>query len=176
MNDFPCLSSQEDAKWYLLHCKPRQEQPVVDHLESLNAYAYFPKAPQIRFYGKRKVMRHLPLFPGYVFLLGQPHDAYTVDRARGLVQIIEPPDQEQLVWELQNIHFALTHDAPLTKCAGLVAGTRVEIRSGPFKGMQGLVEAGKSSDRIVLQVSMLGRAMSLEIDGSLLEIINDDPS
>ena len=171
---FPSASPQQDAKWFVLHCKPRQEQSVVDHLDALDAYAYFPKVPQVRFYNKRKVKRLMPLFPGYVFLYGQQDDAYSVDRARGLVQIIKPEDQEQLVWELENIHLALTQEAPLTECSGLKAGTRVEVRSGPFKGMQGLVEAGKASDRIILQVSMLGRAMSLEIDGSLLEIIVDD--
>lgn len=157
-----------DAKWYVLHCKPRQEQCVADALKAKRAHAYLPRIEQVRYYGKRKVKRSLPLFPGYVFLLGNKDNAYDVDRSRGIVQIIEPHDQDQLAWELENIQFAIQQDAPLIECASLKVGTRVEVIAGPFKGMQGLVEANRRDDRVVLQVSMLGRAMSVEIDASLL--------
>lgn len=173
MTDFP-ETSTDNQQWYVLHCKPRQEQSVVDHLRALGVYAYFPRVDQVRFYGKRKVKREVALFPGYVFLFGQKEHAYSVDRSRGLVQILEPPDPEQLAWELKNIRLALEREAPLVECAGLKVGTRVEVRTGPFKGMQGLVEANKPKDRIVLQVGMLGRAMSVEIDASLLDRVDDD--
>lgn len=163
-----------DSQWFVLHCRPRQEQCVHDHLAARQVYAYVPKLKQVRFYGKRKVHREYPLFPGYVFLRGCREDAYDVDRARGVVQIIDPHDQDSLDWELKNLRLALDRDAPLIECASLRVGTRVEVRSGPFKGMQGLIEANKSSDRVVLQVSMLGRAMSVEIDASLLDRIEED--
>lgn len=169
----PEFNPNDSQQWYVLHCKPRQEQAVADHLAAIGVHAYFPKVQQVRFYGKRKVKRELPLFASYVFMYGEKEAAYSVDRTRGIVQIIEPPDQEQLDWELKNIQFALEHDAPLVECAGLKVGTRVEVRSGPFKGMQGLVEANKAQDRIVLQVAMLGRAMSVEIDGSILDRLDD---
>jgi len=163
-----------DPKWFVLHCKPRQEQCVADHLDAVGVSHYLPRIKQVRFYGKRKVKRELPLFPGYLFLNGRREDAYSVDRARGIVQVLDAPDQDTIDWELQNIRFALDHDAPLIACARLKVGTRVAVRAGPFKGMQGLVEANKAADRIVLQVSMLGRAMSVEIDASLLDRLDDE--
>lgn len=175
MPDFPDQNN-DDQQWFVLHCKPRQEQVVSDHLRAVGGFAYFPRTEQVRYYGKRKVKRDLPLFPGYVFLYGDKEQAYSVDRARGVVQIITPPDPQQLAWELQNIQIALEREAPMVECARLKVGTRVEVRTGPFKGMQGLVEANKSSDRIVLQVSMLGRAMSVEIDASLLDKLEDLPT
>lgn len=175
MLEFPETTNANDAQWFVLHVKPRQEQCVSDHLGAIDAFAYFPKIEQVRFYGKRKVKRELALFPGYIFFHGIKEDAYSVDRARGIVQIIDPPDQEELAWELKNLQFALEHDAPLVECSGLKAGVYVEVQAGPMKGMQGRVERTRSADRIVLQVSMLGRAMSVEIDGSLLNRI-DSPS
>lgn len=172
MSEFPEITT-DGQQWYVLHCKPRQEQVVADHLEALGVFAYFPKAEQVRFYGKRKVKTELPLFPGYVFLFGLKEHAYSVDRTRGLVQILEPPDPEQLAWELKNIRLALERKAPMTECNGLTVGTRVEVRSGPFKGMQGLVESNKRQDRVILQVAMLGRAMSVEIDASILDRLDD---
>lgn len=162
------------GQWLVLHCRPKQEQCVVDALCARKVYAYAPKIESVRFYGKRKVKRKCPIFPGYVFLKGSREDAYEVDRTRGVVQIIDPPDQEQLEWELTNLRFALEVDAPLVECARLRAGMRVEVVVGPFKGMQGLVDETKKEDRVVLQVDMLGRAMSIEIDASLLDRVEEE--
>jgi transcription antitermination factor NusG len=48
---------------------------------------------------------------------------------------------------------------------------RVEVRSGPFQGLQGVVEGRCANGRLVLQVETLGRAVSLEIDGALLDVL-----
>jgi transcription antitermination factor NusG len=53
----------------------------------------------------------------------------------------------------------------------LQRGVRVEVRSGAFRGLCGVVEDRVKMDRLLLQVDMLGRAMSLEVDGALLEPI-----
>jgi transcription antitermination factor NusG len=46
---------------------------------------------------------------------------------------------------------------------------RVEVRSGPFRGLQGVIEEVGRNDRLILQVQTLGRAVCLEIDGALLD-------
>jgi transcription antitermination factor NusG len=48
---------------------------------------------------------------------------------------------------------------------------RVEVRSGPFRGLQGIIEGRTPKDRMLLQVDILGQAVSVEIDGSLLDVI-----
>jgi transcription antitermination factor NusG len=54
----------------------------------------------------------------------------------------------------------------------LQSGVRVEVRAGPMRGVQGIVENRIGVNRLVLQVKMLGRAVSVEIDPGLLEIVN----
>jgi transcription antitermination factor NusG len=46
------------------------------------------------------------------------------------------------------------------------------VKAGPFRDIEGLVEAWQNSNRLVLQVQALGRATSLEIDASLLEPVD----
>jgi transcription antitermination factor NusG len=53
----------------------------------------------------------------------------------------------------------------------LKKGVRVEVRSGPFRGLQGVIEGRASANRLILQVDLLGRAVSLEIDPTLLDPI-----
>ncbi|NJL30333.1 MAG: hypothetical protein HC898_01145 [Phycisphaerales bacterium] len=74
-------------------------------------------------------------------------------------------------WEIRNLYFALSHKAALDPHPYLQVGVRVEVRAGPLKGLQGLIESRTRPDRLILQVNMLGRAMGIEVDASLLEVV-----
>ncbi len=144
---------------------------MASDLAAMGIGHFLPLVRQARYYGKRKLMTDLPLFPGYVFLRGQIEQAYAVDRTKRIAQILAVANQEQLDWELRNLHLALSRSAPLQAYTFLKRGVRVEVRSGPFRGLQGIVEDWRTRDRLALQVNMLGRAVSLEIDGALLDAI-----
>jgi len=134
--------------------------------------AYLPLNREVRFHGKRKTTVELPIFSGYVFLRGSLDEAYTADRTKRVVNIIRVADQEQLGWELTNLRLALSKNSNVQPYPFLQSGVRVEVRSGPMRGVQGIVENRIGVNRLVLQVKMLGRAVSVEIDPGLLEIVN----
>ena len=157
--------------WYVLHTRSRQEKVVADDLAAMGIGHFLPLVRQVRYYGNRKAWAELPLFPGYVFLRGDIDHAYEADRTKRIVSIIKVGQQEKLDWELRNLHLALFAKAPLTPFAYLKVGVRVEVRSGPFRGLQGMIEGRTPKDRLLLQVDILGQAVSLEIDGSLLDVI-----
>jgi transcription antitermination factor NusG len=46
---------------------------------------------------------------------------------------------------------------------------RVEVRSGPFQGLQGVIEEKGKDARLILQVDVLGRAVTLELAGAMVE-------
>ena len=110
----------------------------------------------------------VPLFQGYVFLHGALDDAYAADRTRRVAQIIQ---EKRLDWELRNIHIALGNCATLDPYPYLKSGVRVEVRHGPFLGLQGIIENRTRRDRLILMIDILGSAVSLEVDGSLLDVI-----
>ena len=154
--------------WFVLHTKSRQEKALTRELEAMRLPHYLPLVRHSRFYGNRKAVVEEALFSGYVFLHGTMNEAYQADRTRRVANIIRVPDQTQLEWELNNIKLALAHDAPLAPYPHLVKGRRVEVRSGPFRGLQGVIEGRAREARLILQVDVLGRAVSLEIDGHLV--------
>jgi transcription antitermination factor NusG len=47
----------------------------------------------------------------------------------------------------------------------------VEVRAGPFRGIQGVIENRAKEHRLILQITTLGKAVSLEIDASLVDPI-----
>ena len=155
--------------WFVLHTKSRQEKAIADDLAARRIGCFLPLVRQVRYYGQRKAAVDEPLFPGYVFLRGQIEEAYEADRTKRIANIIRVSDQDRMNWELKNLYIALKSQAPLDPFPYLKKGMRVEVRSGPFRGLQGLVDDRRTLDRIILQVDMLGRGVSLEVDGALLE-------
>jgi transcription antitermination factor NusG len=160
-----------EALWYVLHTKSRHEKKVAEDLGALKVPHFLPLIETVRFYGKRKFKVAEPLFPGYVFLRGNLEQAFAADRTKRIAQILHVANQEQMTWELKNLAIALDQQIPLDPYPFLKEGVRVEVKSGPFRGLQGLVESRKAWDRLILEIDMLGRAVSMEIDGSLLEPI-----
>ena len=164
--------SVSSPDWFVAHARPRCEKKVVRYCEDLGVTTTLPIYRSVKKYHGKTVTFEKTLFPGYVFLKGAADDAFSLDRAGRLAQIIDITDQRRVNFELRNIHFALSKDASLSHFPYLHRGVRVEIRSGPLRGLQGVVEDWARRDRLILQVDILGRAVSLEVDGSLLDVID----
>lgn len=159
-----------DERWFVLHTRSRQEKLLSRDLTAAGVACYLPLVRQPRFYGRRKTIVEMPLFPGYVFLWGSPDQAYFADRTGRVAHLIPVVDQERIRWELRNIHDALSREVPFSSHPYLTEGVQVEVRSGPCKGVQGYVRSiCRRTDRLVLQVNAFGRAVALEIDGALVE-------
>ena len=73
--------------------------------------------------------------------------------------------------ELTNLRLALEAGDRIDPYPFLKKGVRVEVTSGPLRGLEGLVEERCGVHRLILQIEMLGQAVSLEIDASQLEVV-----
>jgi transcription antitermination factor NusG len=166
-----CPFQVDAGEWIVLHVMPRQEKALADDLSVIRVPHFLPLVKTVRYYGRRKVAVDQPLFPGYLFLRGRKEDAFFADRIKRVVNIIPVHDQERLHWELKNLNMALEGQAPMNPFPFLKNGVRVEVRSGPFRGLQGEIEGRTKCDRLLLQVKILGRAVSLELEGALLDVI-----
>lgn len=170
------LSRSSTGRWLVLHTRSRQEKAVALDLKAIGAPCYLPEQASVRYYGRRKAKVNLPLFPGYVFLHGQRDQAYLADRLGRLVSIIEVPGQEELTTELRNVATALAAGGELEPCNPFALGDRVEVGSGPFKGVRGQVEGFGPAKRLILGVGLLGLGAALEIDGALLLRVDEPVS
>ncbi len=171
--DFP---GDELGDWFILRTRARQEKVLTQELGARSISCFLPLVRMIRYYGGRRNAVDLPLFPGYVFLRGSRDEAFDADRTRRIAQIIKVCDQHRLDVELKSLHQALRSEAPLNPYPYLKKGVWVEVRAGPFRGIQGLIEDRSRANLLVLQVNILGRAVSLEIDCSLLDVIDSPAS
>ena len=157
--------------WHVLHVKSRQEKALSEELDVRGIVYFLPLVRQRRVYGRRKAVIEVPLFPGYVFLKGNADEAYSADRTGRVARIIAVHDQDRISRELTNVRLALSQDGPLDPYPYLREGLRVRVRTGPLQGLEGLIESRQKQDRLIIQVDVLGQAVSMEIEGASLELV-----
>ena len=162
-------STEAEARWWVLHTRSHQEKAVADTCAAQRINFFLPMLTHVRVYDHRKIHVEMPMFPGYVFLHASVDETYEADRTHRVAKIIRVDDQARLEWELANIRKALSCSAPLNPYPYLRVGIRAEVRSGPLKGLQGMIESRTQANRLLLQVDLLGRALSVEVDGLQLD-------
>lgn len=159
--------------WHVLYTRSRQEKVVERALVGKGISVFLPAFKRVMFYGHRKRTVRAPLFSSYLFMRGDLNDVHTALNTRQIVRRVPVFDQSRLDYELTQIRMALEASEEFLPASYLETGTPVRVTRGPMKGVEGIVEAKRFPNRLVLQIHTLGRATSLEIDMDLLEPIGD---
>jgi transcription antitermination factor NusG len=157
--------------WYVLRTRSRQEKVLAGGLAARGIGHYLPLVTCTKMYGGRKAKVELPLFPGYLFVHGEPEDAFDADRSGRVAQILPVVNQLRFDYELRSIYLALEVNATLDPYPYLVTGAAVEVTDGPLRGVRGIVAERTRPTRLILQIEMLGQAVAVEIDGASLSIL-----
>jgi transcription antitermination factor NusG len=163
------LVPSAEALWYVLYVKPRCEKKMAGYCEVHGVECDLPVREETKIYQRRKVTVHKPVFPGYVFLRFSQDHKLTVLKSNMVVRILPVDNQEQFYKELQQIRQALAIDPTLDASAAFQSGRRVLIKSGPFQGLEGVVQLVKGKTKVVLNVDIIGRALAVEVGMELLE-------
>lgn len=175
LTDPPTLTGRPQAptgfRWMVLHTRSRQEKTTAEVVAAAGGSPYLPLHRRVMYYGHRKRVVEVPLFSCYLFLWGLPDHAYTAVSAKRVAQIIQVPDQVAFARELTQVRSAIDAGAVLGPYRFLTKGRRARVTAGPFEGIEGLIEDHVRPDRLILQIYALGRAVSLEVDASLLEAV-----
>src|ERR1700733_5316828 len=93
-----------DRLWRVLHTKPRQEKSLARLLCEREIPFFLPLAPKRARIRGRIRESHLPLFAGYVFLLGNEEDHLFVRTTHRIARSLEVPNQARLWDDLRQIH------------------------------------------------------------------------
>ncbi len=155
--------------WYVLYVKPRCEKKMAGYCAVHGVGCDLPLREETKIYQRRKVTVYKPVFPGYVFLCFTPDEKMTVLKSNLVVRILHVDHQEQFCKELQQIRQALAIDPTLDASAAFQSGRRVLIKSGPFQGVEGVVQLVKGKTKVVLNVDIIGRAIAVEVGIEILE-------
>lgn len=158
------------AEWWVAHTKARAEKAFAWDLVDRDIAYFLPMMLRTRFSGGRKRRVLLPLFTSYVFFCGDEFVRQSVLSTNRLCQVIEVRDQQTLRSELDSIHRLITSDASFELYPRLPIGSRCRVTAGPFEGTEGTLIGREKIAKVVLQVSILGQGVSMDIDSDLIEV------
>jgi len=154
--------------WYALHVRPRFENAVETQLGGKGYEVFLPTYVSKRRWSDRVKTIVKPLFPGYVFCrfnVGTRLPILTTPGVNSIVGIGKPPvpvDPE----EIFAIRSVINSGVTSFPCDYIRDGELVQIESGPLEGLVGIVQRTKSSDRLVVSLTLLMRSVAVEIDRS----------
>src|SRR5262245_19034648 len=129
--------SDDTRRWWVLHTRPRVEKALARSLLTRGIPFFLPIYHRRWRSSGRARNAYLPLFPGYLFLLCDPHTSLEAMQARQVAQCLKVEDQAQIYADLLRVHHLVTCGHLLTPEEGMKPGTPVEIIDGLLTWLQG---------------------------------------
>jgi transcription antitermination factor NusG len=160
-----------ERQWWVLHVRPRQEKALARHVLAIEVPFFLPLTPRRRLLRGKVVHSHLPLFPGYVFILATK-DEWLKSLSQGrVVRSLHVVDQERLWNDLRQVHRLIQSGSPVMPAERLGPGVEVEIQSGPLVGLRGLIIREATGRRFVVRVDFIQRGASVVLDDFALAAV-----
>jgi transcriptional antiterminator RfaH len=160
-----------ERRWWVLHTKPRQEKSLARHLYRAATPFYLPVTARRCLVRGKVLNSYVPLFTGYVFLLGDWRERAGALTHGRVVHCLEVKDQERLRADLGQVHRLLSIGAPVTPEDRLGTGDLVEITAGPLAGLRGVIVREATRHRFVVQVNFIQQGASVLLDEAYLAAV-----
>ena len=159
------------SHWNALYCRHQHEKTIARQLEWMGFEIFLPLYRQVRMWSDRRKELALPLFPCYVFFAGNLARRLDILNAPEVHSVVATGGKAAIIpaEELDAVRRIVASALPFEPHPFLQRGDRVIVRSGPLKGIEGIVACKKDSLKIVLSVDILGRSVAVEVDEALLE-------
>lgn len=164
------LQTDEPMKnWKVLFVKPRAEKKIAKYCKLYDIPCYLPLRETKRVVQRRKVVFHLPVFPGYVFASFTDSQRLSLLQTNLLVRILTPAQPRALLRDIIMVRRALRANPALKQGPALNAGRMVRILSGPFMGVEGCVARLSGTVKVVLNIEMIGQSVSIVMERDQVE-------
>jgi transcription antitermination factor NusG len=169
-------AGHNQASWYAVTTKSRQEKVVASMLDYLEVPNFLPLISEERRWSDRKQMVAMPLFQGYVFvrITTSGELQLRVLKVPGVVDFVRAgggplPIPEK---EIQDVRAVLSHGIACSPHPFLKAGDRVRVVRGPLAGMEGTLIRSGSQSKLVISVEMIQRSVSVDVALSAVEPVS----
>ncbi len=157
--------------WYVAHTRPRSEKRVAEFCGDREFIHFLPLQASVKNYPGKKLVFYKPLFSGYVFLQLFPAQASEVRQCRHVARLLEPGDQAEFAAQIEDIRIALLSEREVRLAPNITEGRRVQIRSGPMRGLEGQVLRRQGITEVVLRLDFIGQAAAVQVEAQELELV-----
>lgn len=171
-------TNSKSACWYLIQCKPRQDERAEHNLRNQQFVCYRPTHGVDLIRRGRRVQQEESLFPGYLFIrLDRMQDNWFAIRStRGVARLVTF-GQEPTRIPLDIIHAIKAHADLPPACASLCQGDRVRITEGPFSELEAIFMRADGEERVILLLNLLHREQRIKVPlRSIQQLSSGGPS
>ncbi len=165
------LEAYVEARWYAAYTRANHERRVAEQLRERGVENFLPQYESVRKWKDRRVRLYLPLFPGYVFVHLALENRLRVLEVPGVACLVGFAGKPVAVpeEEFTRIRGFLKVGLRAKPHPYLTVGRRVQVRSGPLAGMQGILLRRKGNFRLVMSMELIQRAVAVEVAEDILE-------
>jgi transcription antitermination factor NusG len=151
--------------WFALQVRTRFERAVAEHLAGKGYEWFLPLYKDKKQWSDRIKQLDSPLFPGYLFCRFDVQRRLPILQTPGVIQIVGYNRQPISVAEseITAIQKLVSSGMPNQPCSFVEIGERVQIESGPLRGLEGILVESRGRQKFVLSVSLLQRSVAVEI-------------
>jgi transcriptional antiterminator RfaH len=157
------VASENAHGWYVVHTKPRQEVRAFENLQNQGFDCFLPTMQIQKLRQQRVRTVTEPMFSRYLFIQLDNHSQNwgPIRSTLGVSKLVSfghqpakvPPD---LIDLLKN--------APVEKLERMFShGDRVQLASGPLKGLEGEYLAHDGENRALVLIDLLGQPQKLRL-------------
>jgi len=164
--------------WFALYTKPRSEFKAREQLALLEVEHYLPTYTTMKQWSDRKKKITEPLIRGYIFIYASEQERLASVEQPSIVRCIFDCGHPASIpdWQIDNVRKLLTQDSELIVYNGIVPGTKVKIKNGPFEGVVGIVTDTEKGKSISISIDLLNRSVITRVpQGSELELVKETP-
>jgi len=160
-------AENQDAQWFAVWTRSRQEKVAAAMLETTGVQHYLPLRSELRQWSDRKQMVAVPLFSGYLFVrLNRKSDnRYQVLNTTGIAGLVGNstgplpiPDRQ-----IEEIRMVLANGLECSVLPLLEEGQRVRVLRGPLTGVEGCLLRSNSGTRILISIQMIHKTLAVSV-------------
>ena len=169
--DYATELEVDDRIWRAVYTSPRQEKALARDLFAMKIPFFLPLVRKDRVSKGRRLTSYLPVFDNYLFLCGTEEERVKTLTTNRISRMLPVGDQDRFCSELVQLKQLIEMDAPLTAERILKKGRSVRVKSGAFRGLEGVVIRRRGRDHLLVALTCLQQGVSVELDDVMLEAI-----
>ncbi len=160
-------------EWFAAYTMSRHEKRIAAHCERIGIEQFLPLYTWQRSWKNRtRVDLQMPLFPNYIFVRLLPQDQGPLMRLPGLLSIVGNTTGPVVIRDddMESLRRIIACKS-IEPYPFVTNGDKVRVMMGPLTGVMGVVVRKGNGLRFIVTLDVIGKSVSLQIDGSALERI-----
>lgn len=151
--------------WYLVVCKPKQEERAKTNLKNQGIEAFYPKLTTERLVKRRWTVKHTALFPNYLFvcLKSKSGNFSAVKNTRGINGFVSYGANYQLVSK-QIINQLKNERSHTIESKIPKTGDVISVNNESFNNIQAIYKEPDGDLRSILLINLLNQKIEISVD------------